>query len=961
MSPLGDPGRYFRRHRSAVTLGWELVDSGQLRKAQLGAAWALSAHGTVSTGPGLVVLPTGVGKTLVLCLAPYLLRSRRVLVVTPGRLVRAQVTSAFETLKDLKSAGVLAPDTPSPAVVRVEHRATTADWGDWRNADVVIGTPDVLSHGYPGVERVPQGLFDLVIFDEAHHLPARVWTAILEAIDAPAVLLTATPTRRDGKPLAGDLVYAYPLSQAIADGVYAPVRFRAVTPADGQDPDRAIALAAHDRLADPMHREAGSRLLVRTGTKLEAERLVQVYATVGLDVGLVLGDTAPSTVRRILGDVTEGRLQGFVAVGAMIEGFDFPALKIAAYHHPHRSLAPTLQFLGRLSRVTPHGIRGELLAIPEQVEGETRELYNQDRDWAELMPEIVDAALHEEQAIRHYVANAHVAGPLDVPARAITPPKSARIYRMADDVLPTLDVEPKRIGRADVVFRLYDPGTSLVAFVTHRIVRQRWADTTLLDVPEFDLHLATWVDKQRVLFVSTESGPALDDLLRCFGVAGGVRNLAPDDLVRLISAADPGSYFSVGLRAAQARRAQGASYDMTAGPAVQSALDYNERNSTILGHVMARPKTGNRGTVGFSVAKSKLWEPDSAQSLLDFRHWAVARAADLDRPAASIGLPGLDVQLGEQFTAFTGEVLSAALDSRFLTGEYLLTLRGAVVDAGSVDVLADLEGDETLEITLIVDDDPVWRGWQATNGSVTALEHTDVQVLVAATAEVIEVPRALRDAPLGIFCTDGSTVVGEVRLPPRHVPAIILTELLLSDAWAGIDITTEIGPLGTVQARTAELAAIDASWVATDHTSYELADFISLAINNGTPSLRFFHCKGSGAAKPGRRVGDLYEVIGQVVKNVPRTLDPAWLWSELLRRLDERTAFKIVYGDESTFRARLQQLSQGHQPAEIEIIAVQPGVSISDLQGWPVGRALLHAADGWCTGENVQFRLLGSA
>jgi hypothetical protein len=29
------------------------------------------------------------------------------------------------------------------------------------------------------------------------------------------------------------------------------------------------------------------------------------------------------------------------------------------------------------------------------------------------------------------------------------PPKSARIYRIADDVLPTLDVEPKRIGRAD--------------------------------------------------------------------------------------------------------------------------------------------------------------------------------------------------------------------------------------------------------------------------------------------------------------------------------------------------------------------------------------------------------------------------------------------------------------------------------------------------------------------------------
>jgi hypothetical protein len=77
----------------------------------------------------------------------------------------------------------------------------------------------------------------------------------------------------------------------------------------------------------------------------------------------------------------------------------------------------------------------------------------------------------------------------------------------------------------------------------------------VLDVDEFELHLATWIEAQRVLFVSTESRPALDDVLDCFGVADAVRNLAPDDLVRLVYAADPGSYFSVGLRAAQARRA----------------------------------------------------------------------------------------------------------------------------------------------------------------------------------------------------------------------------------------------------------------------------------------------------------------------------------------------------------------------------------------------------------------------
>jgi superfamily II DNA or RNA helicase len=113
---LQPAGRYFRRHQREVVLGWSQDESGELRKAQLGAAWALSAHGTVSREPALVVLPTGVGKTLLVCLAPFVLRARRTLVVTPGRLVRTQVTTAFETLGDLKRAAVLPADLQPPNV-----------------------------------------------------------------------------------------------------------------------------------------------------------------------------------------------------------------------------------------------------------------------------------------------------------------------------------------------------------------------------------------------------------------------------------------------------------------------------------------------------------------------------------------------------------------------------------------------------------------------------------------------------------------------------------------------------------------------------------------------------------------------------------------------------------------------------------------------------------------------------
>jgi hypothetical protein len=665
-------------------------------------------------------------------------------------------------------------------------------------------------------------------------------------------------------------------------------------------------------------------------------------------------------VRRILEDVKEGRKQGFIAVGAMIEGFDFPSLKIAAYHRPHRSLAPTLQFLGRLSRATPSGVRGELLAIPEEVEGETQELYRRDRDWAELMPEIVDAAQTREREIRRYVASAHLSGPLELAPRALTPPRSARIYRMRADALPNLDVDPERIGRARVVFRFHDPDTSMLALVTHRVVEPRWAQTPALEAAEFMLHLATWIEPQGVLFVTTESAPALDDLLEAFGVLHEVRNLSPEDLVRLVSAADPGSYFSVGLRAGFGRRARGASYDMTAGRAVERTLDYMDRNSSTLGHLMARPRSGNRGTLGFSVAKSKLWEPENAQSLLDYRRWAVERAAELDRPGPADVLPGLDVQLGQPFADIPAEPLGAALAGEFITGELVFVLAGEPLRAATIDIEVT-QHEDSLRIAVILDGAQVWVGDQGPSGNVVPLDDGNLEVLESESGEVISVSRALRDAPVAIFLRDGGMILGDVLMPARREVGPVPTDSLMSDPWQDIDIQQELGAVGSVQARTKQIAEFDAGWVVTDHGSGELADFIALRATGETATLRFYHCKGAGGAAPGRRVGDLYEVIGQSVKGISRLVDPEHLWVELSRRLEQRAAFQVLTGDADRLAEFLAELAaRKAEPPTIEIIAVQPGVSMSDLTDWPAGRALVHAAIGWCSGEHMAFRLLGS-
>src|SRR4051812_25031224 len=108
---------FFRQHSPKLSVGLVGSETDELRDAQRGAIWALASHWTTSAEPGQVVLPTGVGKTLVLTAAPLVHRSRRVLVVAPSRVVREQLEEAFASLNGLKRTGALPFDVPEPNVL----------------------------------------------------------------------------------------------------------------------------------------------------------------------------------------------------------------------------------------------------------------------------------------------------------------------------------------------------------------------------------------------------------------------------------------------------------------------------------------------------------------------------------------------------------------------------------------------------------------------------------------------------------------------------------------------------------------------------------------------------------------------------------------------------------------------------------------------------------------------------
>jgi superfamily II DNA or RNA helicase len=939
-----------------VRLDQSLVNAGSLRGGQLGAMHAVLAHASRSRAAAQVILPTGVGKTLVLTMVPYLLRARKVLVVCPGKLVRDQIIAGFLELSLPKSTGLLPPDTRSPRVQTATRLATKEDWREWRQVDVVVGTPNVLSHGYPDVQRVPPDLFDLVIFDEAHHLPATTWTKLYEAVEAPAVLLTATPFRSDGKRLPGDIAYDYPLRRAIEDEVYAPVTFVAVDDPGDEHRDEALAIAAAERLASPEHQGANSRLLVRTNRIEAARELEQTYGELDVPLGVIVADTSLKEARAMRKRVELGELQGFICVGALTEGFDFPSLKIAAYHEPHKTLGPTLQFVGRLARVGDIG--GELLAVRRDVNDETSVLYREDPAWRTLLPDLVDVAVDREREIRRFIDETTVSGPLDLPPLALTPSRMAHVYRLAEE--PNFSATPDKIAGASVVQRLHHTPTGLLGFVTRRMERPRFLRLDTLDTAAYELHLVAWVQDPGVLFVSTGSLPALKDLRAAVG-ALHARGLGAIDLRRLLDAADLERCFSVGLRTNRGHDSA-TTYRNNAGRKAEDDVTESDARTHTLGHVMGRGSEGS-GTFGFSVAKSKVWEPGSADSLFAFREWCSGHAVELKAARVKHRQSALDrLAISEPFERFPAQPLAAFLPPEaFISGARLL-FDGEIILPERVVAQASISDDDlVVEIVL----DGVVRATFAQTPAGFVTHRTGAAVLVDDPGEDAPIP--LDDWiyywPWTVIFASGAQVVGDRVSAPPPAWVTLDEDVRVTRDWSDTDITKEFDPtdddrMNVAGAALSELSA-ETPMVIQDHLALEIADFVGLRVDP-TPQVHLVHCKSSASQTPAARLGDIEELAAQAMRSVRWLNSGPALWTELLRRLDERRNTSVVAGSDDEIRQLLHGWEQAPPAAEWIVWLVQPGVSSARLDNEPGPSTLLSVAHSWCADQQAGFRLLCS-
>lgn len=334
-----------------------------LRPYQVDTATAVLADWADGEEGPLVVLPCGMGKTVIfaeLCrVAVTALGRRPLILVNRDELVQ-------QTVRKLWAADPTLP-------VGVIQGARNEVYG----TAIVVASVQTLSRA-ARLAAIPPERFDVLVADEAHYSAADSWQRVFAHFGrALKVGFTATPSRSDKRGL-GDTwtkVHAeYDIAYGIEHGYLSPVEgvrtsiagldLSTVRKSRGDFVDSALgdALAAShaaEQVAEAYLREAaGSDGLPRRGilfapTVESAEEFARAFNAAGIVTEVVVGATAIADRRAAYARVESGETRVLASVMVLAVGFDLPCVEVAVMARPTKSNALYVQQAGRVMRRSP--------------------------------------------------------------------------------------------------------------------------------------------------------------------------------------------------------------------------------------------------------------------------------------------------------------------------------------------------------------------------------------------------------------------------------------------------------------------------------------------------------------------------------------------------------------------------------------------------------------------------------
>lgn len=915
-----------------------------LRPAQLGALHAVLAHWTTrSTEPATVVMPTGTGKTETMLALLAAARLERVLVVVPSDALRVQTAAKFESFGVLQEFGVVSAGALRPVVGQIRHGFADMDAAR-RFAElcnVIVTTPAALEASPADMRQALLDACSHLFVDEAHHIAATTWRSIRDGfVGRPVVQFTATPFREDGRHLGGKVVYAYPLGEAQREGYFAPIDFRSVL--DLGDHDGAVARKAVEQLRHDLASGHDHLIMARVNRIGRAAEVLPHYERLATDLRpVVLHSEHPQRDQRAALDLIRSRQSRIiVCVNMLGEGFDLPALKVAAIHDAHRSLGVTLQFIGRFARPgeTSDGRATVVVGRPGgAVDPRLRRLYAEDADWNRLIRDLSEGAVGEVTEVSDFEA-AFGSLPEEIALRSLLPKMSTVVYRTRAenwDVAGIHRLYPEeRLLTVPIAINERD---HVAWFVTETRTPVRWAELQTVEETAYHLYVVYWSQAQQLLFINSSNNDSLHEALAAAVCGDSAERITGENVYRAMAGVARLVPTNVGLLDVRNRSRR---FSMHVGADVIEGFPAAEAQTKTKTNIFAYGyEAGGRVSIGASL-KGRIWSYRVAESLKHWTDWCDHVGAKLIDDGLSV-----DEVMGHFIRP---EVVEERPRLVPLGLEWPWEVVAGISDQveveydGSRQALGDIE----LEITEQASSGPI--PFALTSAEWTApyrielgegemrFSAVDGEAELLLRDQRLAFSAFLAQAGLYIHFEHEAIVVPPALLlrPPRDLPPFDAAALEPVD-WTGIDLTSESrGPdLRTNSIQTRMLEHIDtlAEWdiVLDDDGSGEIADIVAMRIEDEALLLHFTHCKYVPGGRPRAQVEDLYVVCGQAQKSAR--------WRRnlplLLQKLIGRERRRIVAGRRSGFvrgdtHALYRVADEAHllRPS-LTIALAQPGLS----------------------------------
>jgi len=461
------------------------------------------------------------------------------------------------------------------------------------------------------VAEPPNDLFDLILVDEAHHSRAKTWESLLNSFPAAKkVLFTATPFRRDQREIKGRLVYNYPVSLAVEDEIFGQIEYLPVEEIGDESDDIRIARQAEKIFREDRDNGLEHLLMVRTDSKKRAEELKKIYeANTTLNLQLVHSGHSYSHIKSVIKKLEENVLDGVICVDMLGEGFDLPQLKIAAIHSPHKSLAITLQFIGRFARTNTDKIgKAKFLAIPSTVKGILERLYIEGADWQKLVIELSETRIEEEVASREVIESFEESTQADpdfenTSLYSLRPFLHVKIFQLTEDV----DLECDLPSGLQVVFRKPNHEKSMDLFIIKNTSKPKWASSDQFTGAEFHLFVVYFDVDTKLLFINSSYK---NDLVYDATANSYSRtvpySLSLDKVDKVLVDLENFDFFNIGMRSNLLKN-NVESYRILTGSSTQKKINRLDGRYFNRGHLFGRANEGDKKvTIGYS-SSSKVW------------------------------------------------------------------------------------------------------------------------------------------------------------------------------------------------------------------------------------------------------------------------------------------------------------------------------------------------------------------